>query len=434
MQLAAPRHRNSGIRRRLSAAACLLLAGTAPARAQVGPASAWQFDSWLLFYGEQGRTKVVEPTGRITRTFAGGAALSAQFALDAITGASPTGQLPSGKTQTVTSASGNTSTSTATAIPTQSFGDVRGGLDLTWLQPIGTLVTTTAGGHYSREKDYESIGGNAKASIDVMNRLTTLTVGGGYNHDTVAPSIGFAEGLQPDTVTRTSGYRPKQVVTGLLGLSRVMSRRWLLGVTASRSRENGYLTDPYKLVSLLDPITGLPDAAITEQRPSTRVRSDVLASTVIHRDRNVHYFNYRYYWDDWGVDSHTVDYKLRHDLSDDQWVQPHVRFYEQSKAQFFVFGLIHGPPLPTYASADERLGALRTLTLGATYGFHLPGKPGELTVRAEYLYQWLAGRPIVHSAGPADEGGEDDGGPSQGTSTPLGTHIASVLVGYSVKF
>jgi hypothetical protein len=101
-------------RQRLRAAACVLLAAAAPSgvRAQPAPAPTphWQFDGSGLLYGEQSRARVVEPVARITRMFADGQALSAQFAVDAMTGASPTGALPTGTVQTTTSASGNTTT------------------------------------------------------------------------------------------------------------------------------------------------------------------------------------------------------------------------------------------------------------------------------------------------------------------------------------
>jgi hypothetical protein len=130
------------------------------------------------------------------------------------------------------------------------------------------------------------------------------------------------------------------------------------------------------------------------------------------------------------VRSNTLDAKLRHELAGGTWVQPHVRAYEQTSAQFFVFGLIHGPPLPVYASADERLGPLRTATLGATYGFSVPGHSGEFTVRVEYLYQWVSGRPSI----PVSSGGQDVGGSSGVTNPVSGTSIGSVLAGYSVQF
>ena len=432
----------SSIRQRLGVAACLLLAGSAPAAAQTSVAPGWVLETTGLFYGEQSRARVVEPMGRLSRQFANGRALSLGLAVDAITGASPTGGLPTGQVQTTTSASGQTSTTTADAVPTHAFQDLRGAVDLGWVEPLGTLVSASTSAHYSQEKDYASIGGGLKTSVDLMNRLVTLTVGGGYNRDRVFPTGGTAVGLAPDSTPRLPGDNPKEVRTGLVGLSRVVSRRWLLGATGSQTRETGYLTDPYKIVSLVDPVTQLPVAQVNEKRPGARTRDDLLGSSVYHFEQDIFYANYRYYWDDWGVRSHTLDMKVRHDLSSESWVQPHVRLYAQSPARFYVFGLTQGQPLPEFASADERLGPLRTATFGATYGFHVPGHRGEFTLRAEYIYQWLVGRPPTPTAPSAGTGGgdnvrravaaEDDG--SNGGGQHLGTNIGTLLIGYSVPF
>jgi len=401
----------------------------------------WQLETTGLIYGEESRATVVEPVGRLTRLFENGRALSLGLTLDAITGASPTGALPTGQVVTTTSASGHTTTSSADATPTHPFQDFRGAVDLGWEEPLGTLVNATTSAHYSQEKDYASLGGGLKTSVDLLNRRFTLTVGGGVNRDRVFPVGGTAQGLASDTAARIPGDNPKQVVTGLVGLSHVMSRRWLMGVTASQARETGYLTDPYKVISLVDPVTQLPVAQVTEKRPSERKRADVLGSSVYHLEHDILYVNYRYYWDDWGVRSHTVDVKVRHDLSETSWLQPHVRLYGQSPAQFYVFGLTHGPPLPEFASADERLGPLRTATVGATYGFHVPGSPGEFTVRGEYILQWLVGQPPAPQAanttvggnglrGAAQAAGDDQGGGGR----PFGTNIGSLLIGYTVAF
>ena len=75
--------------------------------------------------------------------------------------------------------------------------------------------------HYSLEKDYASTGAGLKSSVDLMNRLVTLTVGGSYNKDRVFPVGGTAQGLVPDTTPRAPGDNPKDVSTALVGLSPV---------------------------------------------------------------------------------------------------------------------------------------------------------------------------------------------------------------------
>jgi hypothetical protein len=195
-----------------------------------------------------------------------------------------------------------------------------------------------------------------------------------------------------------TAWNPKRVNSGMAGFSQILTRRWMVGVNGTLSVEDGYLTEPYKVVSLMDPSTGLTVGQVTENRPSRRNRRDILSSTVYHFTRDVLYLSHRYYWDDWGVRSNTVDLKYRRELGEnelgkDVYLQPHLRYYAQTPADFFTFGLVHGAPLPAFISSDERLGPLRTATLGATLGFSALGTPGEWSIRAEYIRQFGKGHP-----------------------------------------
>ncbi len=424
-----PAGRIVSVRQRLSAAACVLLAAGVPAGARADPAgaaapdtAAWQLDATGLIYGEENRANVVEPVARLTRLFPDGQTLSGQFTIDAISGASPTGALPSGQAQTTTSASGTVTTIPAGQIPTKPFRDLRGAVDLEWQRPLGSLFTATTGGHFSREKDYQSLGANVKFSLDVLRRLATLTAGVGYNRDGVFPVGGTPPGLSDGTVILTTAPNPKRVTTGVVGLSRVLTRRWLVGVDASRTSERGYLTEPYKVVSVVDSVSGLPIGQLTDSRPSTRSRNDVLASSVYHLTDDVIYASYRYYWDDWGVRSNTFDVKYRHELPQGTYVEPHLRVYTQTPARFFRFGLVQGAPLPAFATSDDRLGPLRTATLGATFGFHIPDQPGDFTVRGEYIRQWGRGHPA------------DALGAMRQFDLFPAENIGSLVAGYSVQF
>jgi hypothetical protein len=393
MQLASPQ-RTSPVRARLGAAACMLLAAGMPAAAHADSGATNQLDASVLLYGEQNRARVIEPVVRVTRLFGNGQSLSASLGIDVITGSSPTGAAPSGvasTVQTTTTPSGGGGSERGTpadATPLSRFSDHRVVLDAEWSTPLGRFLTSTLGGHFSKEKDYQSTGANAKLSLEIMNRLTTITVGGGFNHDLVDPVGGTHAGLADGTTFLTRSKDSKQVTTGVVGVSRIVTRRWLLGVTATRSAEDGYLTDPYKVVSLVHGTTGLTTGQLTEKRPSTRDRRDVLVSSVYHLTRDVAYLSYRRYWDDWGVKSNTFDAKYRRELSADTYLEPHVRYYAQTQADFHTWGLIAGEPLPAFASADYRLGALKSVTLGATCGFRVPGTPGEWAVRGEYIRQF----------------------------------------------
>lgn len=387
MQLepAIPSAATSALRERLSLAALALL--FLPAAAVADSAATNQLDYTTLFYGEQGRTQVVEPIVRATRLFGDGQSLSAQLGIDVITGASPTGALPSGSVQTMTTPSGHLVTVPAGGIPLTKFQDHRIGLDGEWLKPLGKYVTSTIGFHASREKDYQSLGLSGKLSAELLERLVTVTVGGGYNADSVFPVGGTPIGLS-DGSEVSNRANAKRVSSVLFGVSRVLTRRWLVGLDGTRTFERGYLTEPYKVISLTNPFNGEPTGdVLTDNRPSTRIRSSALVSSVYHLTHDILYASYRYYWDTWGVRSNTVDLKYRYDLADDWYVEPHVRLYRQSAADFFTVGLSSFLAPPEFATSDYRLGQLTTLTIGTNFAFRLGDNPSLWILRAEYIRQ-----------------------------------------------
>ena len=383
-----PGRRGSCVRGRLSAAACVLLA-SAPAMASADSGSNTQVESSLLLYGEASRVKVAEPNVRVTRTYSDGQTLSAQLGIDAITGATPNGTLPTSNLQTLTSPSGRSAPKAAVGeMPMTTFSDVRFALDADWSRPLGRLVTSTLGADFSREKDYQSIGVNGKLAADLNQRLTTVTAGGGYHSDAVSGRRGVWAGLTDGKDFLTSGSEGKRVGSLMAGISRILSRRWLLGATFSKLWERGYLTEPYKVLSQVDSGSGEPLGFLTEKRPDSRNRSDVLGSSVYNLGGDVIHLSFRHYWDDWGIQSNTYDLRYRHDLNDDRFLEPHLRFYSQTAARFYRYGLVQGAPLPDFASSDNRLAALKSVTVGAAYGFRRGVSPREWTVRAEYLRQW----------------------------------------------
>lgn len=395
MQLDPPEHPRA-VRAKLRAATCLLLTAVAPRLAHAAdapptpppsPSPVGQFDLTGLFYSE--RIRVLEPTLRYTRIYSGGRSFFGQLSIDSVTGASPNGTLPSGQTQTITSASGRLRRVSATGIPTVDFSDRRVALAGEFKQPV-KMVALTLGGHLSHEKDYQSEGVTGNVSIDLNHKLTTLNLGGGYDNDQVSPVGGTSVGMVPYGALTGATSNPKHVKSGLVGLSQVLTRRWLVGISGSLAAEDGYLTDPYKTLSVIDATTGVPVDQITEQRPDARKRKSVQADSVYHFESNILYLSYRRYWDDWGVRSHTIDAKYRLPLGESRFVEPHIRFYTQTAADFYRFGFIEGAPLPQYATSDYRMNALQSVTLGATVGFAPGGRrsTSDWTVRAEYIGQF----------------------------------------------
>jgi hypothetical protein len=92
--------------------------------------------------------------------------------------------------------------------------------------------------------------------------------------------------------------------------------------------------------------------------------------------------SYRYMTDDWEIDSHTVDLRLRWPLGESSYIEPHLRFYTQSEADFYTISLVDGVELPRFASADYRLGNFDAITAGLKYGWRTRNG-NEMSIRAE---------------------------------------------------
>ncbi len=72
--------------------------------------------------------------------------------------------------------------------------------------------------------------------------------------------------------------------------------------------------------------------------------------------------------DDWGVDSNTFDFSYRFKLNKGYYIQPRLRYYQQSEADFYRYFLIDGAGLPDDVSADYRLGEMEATTIGVKLG------------------------------------------------------------------
>jgi hypothetical protein len=185
----------------------------------------------------------------------------------------------------------------------------------------------------------------------------------------------------------------------VLGVTQVISRNLLVQMNYSYSDASGYLNDPYKLLSVVDSVTGdavpvLPTPGVDgpshlnlyEHRPEDRIKHSLYTQAKYYMGGKVLDISYRYMTDDWEIDSHTVDMRYRWPIGDSSYIEPHLRFYTQSEAEFYTLYLVDGDPLPEYASADYRLGEFDAITAGLKYGWHTRGG-NEMSVRAEFYQQ-----------------------------------------------
>lgn len=392
----------------LAVATCSLLnANPAPSIARDTERD-WSLEAALLYYGEQDRVDDVSANFLYRKAFDRDRNLSVNFVYDTLTGASANGALAAETPQTFTGPSGaGRYTTPARRIPLDpTFHDTRIALSGDWDQPLGLRSRLGTGFSFSREYDYLHTGANATLSHDFNEHNTSLNMGFAFAWDTVSPvggkpdpfgemmpSGGDDEDENEDEGEGGGGSGETKTVTDLLfGITQVFGPRTIGQLSYSVSRSAGYLTDPYKILSVIDPATGDPvpgmgrlNLYLYESRPDTRTKQAIFAQVKRHLRRDIVDVSYRYMFDDWGVTSHTADFHYRWQLSR-AYIQPHIRYYTQSAADFYVTGLIDGRALPDHASADYRLGMLDAVTLGVKYGVPL-ADGREWSMRIEYYNQ-----------------------------------------------
>ena len=188
--------------------------------------------------------------------------------------------------------------------------------------------------------------------------------------------------LDVDDLSNRMGNQNKDVMDVVLGVSQIINQNLIMQFNYSFSSSDGYLNDPYKIVSLVDPVTGDPVPRIPapgvdgpsheyrfESRPGERTKHSLFGQAKYYMNGKVLDASYRYMTDDWDIDSHTVDVRFRWPIGDRSYLEPHFRYYTQTHANFYRTSLDSSLPLPSYASADYRLGEFDAITLGLKYGW-----------------------------------------------------------------
>ncbi|MEQ1548828.1 MAG: DUF3570 domain-containing protein [Chakrabartia sp.] len=405
-------------------------------------------DSAILYYKESnGRVQAIEPMVSITHTTKGGSIFSGKVTFDSLTGATPNGATPWSGTQTfvapvkgggehgLTGASGTLVTNPVTglkerqyttspnALPLdKAFRDSRIAVDLGYSRPIAANTKLNLGVNGSVEQDYRSLSGRLGIAQDLNNKTTTLSLGVNFEHDQSKPFHGIPIAFSQMSGTPAAlNSRNKTVLSAVAGVTQVLTPNLLVQLNYSFGSSKGYHSDPYRLLSVLDPTTGAPLRYLYEGRPDKRTRHSVYGAAKLATGSFVTDLSARYYHDSWGINSYTVELSEHIPLFSKAYLEPHGRYYHQSKADFFTYYLPSTAALPSFASSDSRLDSFNAVTLGLSGGFELTPKL-ELYANAESYRQSKSGSLGVVPVGINNQ------------KLYSGTNSISGLVGIKFKF
>ena len=220
-------------------------------------------------------------------------------------------------------------------------------------QGLGDNTKVIGSYYFSEEVDYSSqsiIGGITQ---EMFQKNLTLTLSGQYTVDSVG------EINKDGSITN----RFKETHQASLILSQLLSPTTILRLGGDGMRNHGFLSDPYRKLPRIISNDPLIKDTIQERHPSLRFRQAAwIELSQFFRDLDASAIvNYRYYWDDWGVKSHTGSLKINKYITPNWILSPEYRYYQQSAADFgdYATGNAGG-----YDAADYKLSLFSSNNVG----------------------------------------------------------------------
>jgi hypothetical protein len=226
-------------------------------------------------------------------------------------------------------------------------------------------VTVGGGYRYSTENDYWSNGGVGTLTFDMADKNTTLVLAGFGSRDTVgrAHDPGFKE--------------PQSSAGGRVSLTQILDASSLLQLAWETTRISGYQASPYRFVAVggTGVCRGTPSSSTSaidgcgpELVPDERYRH--AASARGRRALGEHVsagLEYRFYFDSWGVLSHTIMPDLSLRLSEHDLLSFDYRYYTQGAADFYKPRYLEASDALGYRTRDRELSALYSNRIGLRF-------------------------------------------------------------------
>lgn len=370
----------------------LLSLYSATSLSATGEAETWKFKGDAIIYQEQDRVMATEANISGKYFIDTDESIGFKASVDALTGSSPSGQIISTRSQTFTGASGTVFNIPPGNTPLQEgYNELRGSGSVDYSKNNNAYAYGIVG-NISVESDYVSIGLSSSFSIFFNNKNTTLEIALATNYDRSDGYFGTPQPLTmvlPNSQSRvTIGKQSKQIFDLILGFTQITDKYSFISVLFSAGQQKGYLTDPYKVISVVDDITGAPvsfaashpnfpslQKLLYEKRPDIK---DISAFYIAYKrsvGRGVMNISGRYYDSDWGVHSTTFDFAISAYVSENIWLRPNLRYYQQNSADFYQAFITENNfqrvvnNNQTIISSDARLGSLTGITLGLEIGF-----------------------------------------------------------------
>ncbi|MCI0451625.1 MAG: DUF3570 domain-containing protein [Candidatus Latescibacteria bacterium] len=229
----------------------------------------------------------------------------------------------------------------------------------------------SAGYYVSKESDYfaqmVSLGFNRDVRGDNLN----IAVGASYSWDSIEP-------LEDQDTAGIPDYR--RTTYWSVVATQVVTKTTVLRVGAEFNQVSGLQHDPYRNVYVAG--TNVP-----ESHPDQRTRRDLFVglSQYVYNRSSIK-LDYRFYSDDWGVESHMVGLKLNQYVNDEFVFRYRYRYYAQLPSEFYRIEYTDAGGIDGYQTGDYRLGDFGAHLFGGQVLWHPHRFFGRLGANAQVTF------------------------------------------------
>ena len=209
----------------------------------------------------------------------------------------------------------------------------------------------------SSENDFEAKSVSFGLSQDFFGDLTTLSLGYARGNDEV--------GKRGDDTFLEEAERQNY----RLGLTQVITKNMIFGLSFENIADQGYLNNPYRAVRFLDEGSAKGYRFETEVYPNTRTSNAAAITANYYLPyRASIYAEAKVFSDTWGIDANTYKMGYIHTFGDEWIVELRSRFYQQDKADFYQ-DLYQRSEEFNFRARDKEMSTFSNIALGLSVSY-----------------------------------------------------------------
>lgn len=310
---------------------------------------------FLQYDENDNRVSVSAPTLSASYDIGTDYTIKGDIVLDAVSGATPTWQ------PDTTSGASQRDNSDDYVYKNQEFDETRSAASLMLTTRFDNRDELYTGVDISRESDFygNTVSAEYLHYTDASHNQS-INIGASYSFNEIL-SYDY------DTASGASSKETSSSINVQAGLSQVLSESSIVKAEAFAISDDGYLTNPHALI--VRDYNTANQKLTNEKRPDKRLAYGANLKYITLLNDDISYkANYRFYTDDWDINSHTIDNDIYYAMNKQFTFGVGLRYYTQTEAEFYN-GSKDFFTNQEFASSDERLSDFDAFTYKASVDF-----------------------------------------------------------------